>query len=273
MVSGQLVDLGVGIVAADKNDNSRFISVFIQEQLPYHEGAVTNDVVDTQVNGVDHEGNAYSHILQKTMAVKADWKKTANRITAPNVRKGERVRVLAASDTEVYYWEEMGRDPELRRAESITWGYNASGVELTKGMPVTADNHYTITVDGNDGHITIKTTMANGEKVGYTVQLHGKAGHFTVSDNKPNPNTWQIDSNTNTIITQNGDGSYISMAGPVTTIHATKQIILDAPDVKITATNSVTTESPNTKIDGKLGVTHNINTPLIKGEIYKEPIV
>ena len=268
MINGQLIDMGIGTVAADKNDGSRFIWVFPNAQLPYHEGAITHDVVDINKKGLDHEGNQYSATIQRSGSIKAEWLKSGNRLTSPNIRKGESVKLFAAADTDTYYWEELGRTGTLRRAEKITYAFNADSEELTKDKPVTGDNHYSLTIDGQSGTVTFNTTRANGEKASYTIQINGKDGQLSISDHNPIPNIIQIDSTTDTITASNGKGSFISLAKDIITLHAKKQIILDSPDIKMNASNSVDMQTPNTAMGGKLNVATNIQTPNIKGQLF-----
>ncbi len=239
--------VSVGIVAEDKNKGSKFISILLSEALPFFEGNVTTDIANLERKGKDASGKEYSHTLQKGMTIKAEWLGAPNRNTSPNVRKGEKVYVYQAGTTERYFWQETGMDNHLRRAEAVTWSFNASNTPVTENEAPTADKHYSVAVDGEEGHMTIKTTKANNEKAGYTVQLNGKKGHATITDDSGN--TFQINSSDGSITCKNKDGSYVTITGS---------------NITISADSNVTVKSPNITLDGTVTVTGNL---MVEGTI------
>ena len=121
--------ISIATVTQDKNTNSRFISCFLHESLPFYEGPITSDFVDIQRRGTDANGQAYDITLQRSMSVKAEWLGNAgNKVTSPAVRKGDVVKIWSAGDG-IYYWEEMGRSGnKLKRTENPINTFNAAGM-------------------------------------------------------------------------------------------------------------------------------------------------
>jgi len=252
--------ISLGIVLADKNDNSPFALVMPKEHLPFHEGDVTADITTINRTGIDIDGNAYSINLQKGLGVKAKWYGNGNRRTAPNVVKGEEVELYEINNTGIYLWKEIGNDNHLRRQEAVTWAFRASSAPVDTDIPPTADDCYTATVDGKNGHITIATSTNNQERAKYTAQLNGRDGHLTLSDNKGN--LIQIDSETGTIVALNNSGSHVSIQGTEITAQAKDTITIISTNVNIIA--NTTTISGDVIIQKSLTVDGESN---LKGNI------
>ena len=231
MRSTQFKDRGIGIVAADKNDDSKFIDVFLLEHLAFHEGDISNDFVNIVKTGKDSDDNTYSHTLQRGPAIKVEWIGASNRVTSPNVRKGEEVRVYEKESTDEYYWAETSRNPELRRTEKITYAVNADRTPVTVDVPPINENHYVFDIDGKDGRITISTSLANNEQAGYIIQINGNDGHLTITDKNDSPNTIQINSLTDSIILKNGHGTYINLNGGQIDMYAPERVNIKSPFV------------------------------------------
>lgn len=238
----------IGTVAADKNEGSKFISVYLNEHLPFLEAELTDQCSQTEHTGIDADGNAYNHTLQLSSTVKAEWKGTPNRVTSPSVKRGEQVEVWELGSTGMYYWHEMARDNQLRRKEAVTWAYGADSTPNTTDVPQTADNNYTISVDGVNGHITVNTSRANGEKAGYTTQMNGRDGHFTILDTAGN--IVQMDSNTNAITLKVSTGEYITLASGKLTIQC--------PNIELIGN---TTVNGNLDVSGNLSITRDTTGP------------
>lgn len=230
--------VSVGTVVADKNDNSPFLSVYMKELLPFHTGNVTDDVINIKRNGVDMDGNAYSVTLQRCLTVKARWKGDPNRITSPNLRNGQDVEVWEVGNSGKYYWSEMAGNDHLKRQESVTWGWNASGTPVTEGEPSTAENKYTATVDTKRGFAEFRTTMANGELAKYTLQLNGADGHVTLTDH--HGNVFQLNSEESSISFTNVDQSTIAVYG--------KNIYMSCPETANLKCKNAVVECENNAI-------------------------
>ena len=248
--------IGIGVVCAPKNDNSGNIMVYPAEHLPFFEADITSDITDIVRTGVDASGNKYSVTLHMVAGVKALWMKDGNRVNAPPVAKGEQVDLFQISDTDQYYWKELGRDNELRRQDVASYAWSATDTSNSIDKAVTADNSYTAEVNGADGHITVSTSKANNEKASYTFQLNGKDGHATLTDGY---NNVQIDSTTNTVSITNGNGSYIVLVGTVinencktSNTTATDQYNVNSKAITLNGSDTVHIKASNITFDGNV---------------------
>lgn len=246
----QYIYCGRGVVAADKNDGSKNISVYLTEKLPFFEGEIHNGIATTKRTGTDADGKPYEATLQSGTSVKAIWITEGNRITSPNVRKGEMVDVFEAEGTNKFYWKEVGGNNHLRRGEAVTWAFNASSTDVKQDEPLTARNSYVFTVDTKKGMVGIKTSTVNKEKVGYSVQMNGKDGLYTVSDTAGN--IIQINSVKNTISIKNSDNTYITLTGKTIVGFSAGEIKLKSPKITLEGDVEIT---GNTKCKSALDVT------------------
>lgn len=196
----------IGIVAASKDDNSRFIEVYPIELLPYFEGEISDDMIAVNKEGVTITGKNYNVELKKGMSVKADWAGSTHMVTSPNVVKGEQVKLWASGSGDKFWWEAMGRDDKLRTRERVTWAFAARSIG---GEPLDSFNSYSLTIDAIDKHITIQTSKALDEVAAYTAQINGKDGNVTIKDDLDN--VIQLDSANTKITLLNAKGTYLSL--------------------------------------------------------------
>ena len=241
----------IGVVAADKEDKSRVIEVYPFEKIPFFEGEISDDTVDITKEGVDASGQTYHVKLTKSMTVPAEWIGETNRWTAPNVKKGEQVKLYTVDTTDIYYWEPVGRDDHLRREELVIWGFAASKSGSDKDIQLTQDNCYVFIVDTKNGHVTMKTSKDNGEHCRYTLQADGKNGIFTAMDDLGN--MVRINSKTTEILLINADNTLIRLSKKVLEVAAAEMIKADTE--KLIVKTKRTEVTGDTLIDGQLDVT------------------
>jgi hypothetical protein len=220
-----ITEKAIAIVAADKNDGSPFIWVFLKDDLPFHQGAITSDVAEITVNAADAFGEGYSTTRYKGAAVKARWIGKDNVLTAPNVRKGDRVLVFSTGD-DIAYWDTYGNDTRTFKTEKKVYAWAADGSDHTEDNVLTSANAYTLEIDTDNGHVTFRTSHANKEKATFTMQFDTRNGICTLNDNKPNANTIQLNSVTDTITLKNGYGTFIALDKDKIRIHG--EIITDS---------------------------------------------
>lgn len=263
MNTSALKQISVGYVLANKGNNSKLITVFPTELLPFTEGAITDDVVTDTRNGFDSNGNPISATIQKTLGVMAEWKNQGNRITSPNVQKGETVYLYQLGKTERYYWEEAGRKDHLRRNEEVVFNWDASGKDSSQPVQPDDTNQYTLSVSGNNGHITVRTSQANGEVTTYTVQLNGKGGRFIVMDGKGN--LMEMESKANAVRGKNTNGSVLEVVGDNLNGKA-KNITLTADKVTVDGPTTFTkTVDIKGKLTGTIGKFDNLDSTILHG--------
>lgn len=247
----------IAIVVDDKAPNSKFISAYPVEHLPHHEGELTSEHELLERKGVDSDGNSYNISLQRGNSVKAEWYNANNRITAPNVKKGEQVELWTLGATNKYYWKSMGRNDNLRRGEQITWAFNASDSKSTKDIIPDATNQYSVSIDTVDQHMTVVTSCDNGEKAAYTLQVNGKTGHVSIADNLGN--VFQLDSAASRITMHNRDNTSIIIDKKTITVTATDKLSIKAPTIIVDSKNI--TISGHVEFKGKVDFKDDVNGP------------
>lgn len=247
----------IGIVVDDKAPGSKFISAYPLEHLPHHEGELTSEHELIERSGTDADGNSYNISLQRGTSVKAEWYNANNRITAPNVKKGEQVELWTVGVTNKYYWKSMGRDDHLRRGETVTWAFNASDSKSNKNVVPDATNQYSVTVDTVDQHMTLVTSCDNGEKAAYTLQVNGKTGHVSVADNLGN--VFQFDSANSRITFHNRENTSVVLDKKVITVNAPDKLTIKAPTIIIESKNI--TISGHVEFKGKVDFKDDVNGP------------
>jgi hypothetical protein len=172
--------VGKGIAAEDKNDNSKFLSVFLPESLPYHDGEINGSAAKVSRTIKNADGDEEEVKIFKKATVKAEWKKGSNDRIAPSVRKGETVNVYELMDTNIYYWEALGDGSHLRRKEKFSRVFNAFGESTETDTPQVKGNTYGVEVDTANGYLRIWTSADDKEKTAFDIDLNGGTGILTI---------------------------------------------------------------------------------------------
>lgn len=172
--------MGVGIVAENKVLGETSIQCLPVEALNLMGGELNSQQVEMKRAGIDVEEIPYLVTINKKATIAADWLQCTNRVTAPDVRRGEQVFLYRVGDTDQYLWRSMGRDDDLRRLETLLWRFSAFADN--NNDPLTSDNSYTLELSTHAGHLVLTTTDVNGEHCKYTIKLDTKAGQLLIAD-------------------------------------------------------------------------------------------
>lgn len=233
--------ISVGFAAANKERGKLEVEVFLKEITPIADGEVKDEVTETTSEGEGADGRPYSIIVHLSNTVEATWKGSGgNRVTAPDVRRGDELEIWQYSDVDKYYWS-LRATPEhtARKLETVVNAYNASPDE--EDNTPSEENSYTTQVSTHDGHMTIKTTKANGEPFAYTIQLNTKDGNAAITDNAGL--YIQADSAAKRITMDNGGGSVFDMDNGKTT--------LNCDEFNVNASNNINFKMGTFKVSGK----------------------
>lgn len=176
----------IGIVAENKARDSHEVAVAPIELFPGLDGEIIDAVTSREVSGTDKTGTKYTVTLETSPAVIATWLPLtgSNRVSSPDVRRGEQVVLYQYADHDRYYWTTLGIHDDLRRLETVLYAFSATSDETEALDPLT--NMYIMEVSTHDQHITLHTTQANGEPFEYTLKLDTAAGSFTLTDQDEN---------------------------------------------------------------------------------------
>lgn len=201
--------VSIGIVAEMKPRNDPICNVIQSELASALNGEARFNPKKEQVKGVDRDGTEYTVNKTTDVSVQCTWfPYDDNRATPPDVVRGEIVEVWRNAETDDYYWRPVCLKMGLRSLETCVFMFGATN-DVAKGHQNKFENCYYLMFSGHDGHITLSTAMANGEKFSYKLQLNGKDGEAFLKDNINN--IVRIASKTNLVELINADFTSVKL--------------------------------------------------------------
>jgi hypothetical protein len=290
---GMFKFFSLGTVAENKKLDSHTIRVTPIEQLQMLDGEIKSDPTTQEVEGKDSDGKSYTATTITDNAIEADWfpLDAGDRMTSPDVRRGERVLIWRYGDSDDYYWTPTGLDNHLRKLETVVHMYSATADESVTEL--TADNAYVVSVSTHKKAITITTSTANGEPTKWCLQLNTADGRLMFTED--GGNTVEIDAKNSLIELLNADKSRMSLDKTNIYVYAddglfietgksveikTQTVKIDCKDYTLNCTNhtvnstttkiatttatisgtTITLDAPTSKITGNLAVTGSLTT-------------
>lgn len=206
--------VSLGLVAENKvmqDANGKWcyeVDVTPLESMSMLDGEIKSNPTAVEVDGVDHSGQNFSTKATVDSTVTATWLPFGqNRITAPDVRRGVRVYLWQAADSDKYYWTNAGLDGHLFKLETVIFAFSATKNEGASGIDI--DKCYFIEVSTHSKSITLQTSSDNGEPFEYTFNFNTAEGAVTLADDVGN--FFQLDSQERKLILQNQDKSVVEL--------------------------------------------------------------
>lgn len=228
-----LVPVSIGIAAENKPLTSVLLNVEAHEILPTVDGAIGVNPETVTSSGTRPDGTEYQTSVQSDLVITATWLPYgSNRVTPPDMRRGERVMLYRLADTDKYYWQDLGLDPDLRRLETTIFAWNANPSIKDGGF--SAENAYYFEVSTHNKTITLSTSKANEEPFSYTLSFNANEGTITLTDDIGN--YINLDSNEKRITLANAAQSFYDM-------HDKDLTVSVLGDIKIQAGGNITMES------------------------------
>lgn len=171
--------LGIGVVAATKNTNTKEIMVHLPSRNPTADGRVEARVETKEMTSVNAAGETIKATTMVSNTIPAVWNAMgeANRLTAPDVREGSKVSVYQIGGQNRYYWTTQGMNSETYRQETIVWGFQANPTQ-DEDTPFNIDDYFTITVDTRSGFFGLRTSQAAGENSALELKMDGGNGRL-----------------------------------------------------------------------------------------------
>lgn len=184
MKMSQLHIYSLGTVVANKPLDSDTIEVKLDEHQPFSSGEMTDQVYGYGTTGQNGQGQAYQDNVTQTLSIPAKWLPmfSGNQVSAPDVRRGERVQVWRYADTENYYW--TPHDTKKRSLETVMWAFNASPKD-DNDVPH-PDTHYMLQVSSHGKLISLFTSQANGEATKFQINIDTGNGAIQIIDGDGN---------------------------------------------------------------------------------------
>lgn len=180
--------VGHGTAASNIGPLGNTLHVIVHNWHSMYDGPINVSLDVVEATGPDADGRVSSDKIQTTETIHATWMPSgSNRLTAPNIRVGERVEILQEADTDRYYWRPMGLDEDLRRLETIIWGISATPNEGDD--PTDPENRYWIEFSSHSKKIVLTTSDKNGEATRYSVSMDLEEAIVNLMDTRGNYGT------------------------------------------------------------------------------------
>lgn len=203
-----LHEYSVGVAAENKPRNTRSLNVIAVEKTSSLSGEVTFNPQTNTLQGKDTDGNVYNLNTTQDASLPCEWLPDGtNRVTPPDIRRGEWVRVYRLGDTDRFFWKCMGLRDNLRTLETVILAISANPAPGGSGIDIA--NCYFIEMSSHEKHITLGTSKANGEPFKYTVQINTGDGEINILDDIGNH--IELVSGENTIRATNADQSFVEI--------------------------------------------------------------
>lgn len=224
----------LGIVVENKPVGSDMIMVSPMEVLNIQPAGSIKDA-STKFEGTlkNSSGKNFASEMKSTNYVKAKWLAfgQSNRITSPDVVANETVVLFKFGDVDEYYWTTIFREVELRRQETVLYGFGniKSGISAFD-----KSTSYWLEVDTKNKTVKFHTAMNDGEYTEYDIVVDTKAGTFTLKDKKGN--TFMLDSKQDKFV-----------------VNALKEISGTAGEV-------INLKAPTINLEGNVNIKGNVST-------------
>lgn len=240
MLISQFHFYSLGIVAVNKPLDTDVVEVTPVEKLTMLDGEINDHEKQVELQSKMHDGSAYNTKTIQTATIKCRWLPMgSNRITSPDVRRGEQVAIYRFGDSDKYFWASLEYEKRLRKLETVLIGISATKEESDIGKP---DSMYYMEFSTHRKLIHMHTSKKNGEPFAYDVQLNTGEGYLLITDDVGN--LINLDSKNTYIEITNADGS---------TIH------LDKRDIKMSAPGHMYFEAQSFNINSSTYIQNNLN--------------
>jgi hypothetical protein len=224
--ASKLAPYSLGIVAANKVLTSKEIEVTPIEAFPMLGGEISDRVSNLETKGASPDGSAYENKLKTTVSIKATWLPMhgSNRMTAPDVRRGELVMLYQFGDNDKYYWATLKDDMQLRKLETAVWAFSNTRNEADAN---TAETMYFVEVSTHSKIMHLHMSDNDGELTSYDMQFNGKEGFFALQDGIGN--YIRLNSVDKQFHIETAEGSFIDFTGGDLHIKLSGKYFLEVP--------------------------------------------
>lgn len=238
LIVSKLRFYSAGIVASNKKLTEKTVECCPIEDLNYVDGNLSSQQSEYKAKAVDGSGGAYETELKTTVTINATWLSLScsNRITAPDVRRGELVMLYQFGDADKYYWTTLKEDIRLRKLETVIYAFSATQDE---SKDATSDTTYYLEISTHKKIVHFHTSKADGEPFAYDIQLNTKEGFLAICDDVGN--FISFDSTNRRLEMKNIDGSHLDINKKDIVISSVDSITLQSKNIIQKATNHDTT--------------------------------
>lgn len=208
--------VAIGIAVENKVLGDKSLKVTPHEKFPFMDGELAARVDTMEYNTTDKDGKATGGTAFVSNDITARWLPESNRLTAPDIQRGERVSLWQYANNDKYYWRSMGLDDYLRRLETVIWGINAnpnakkkSQGDVGNDFEFDPDDMYFVEFSSHSKMVTFSTSKKNGEFCAYDFQFDMANGKVVLQDDLGNFQF--LDSKNTHLKMQNMLGTYFEL--------------------------------------------------------------
>lgn len=217
----------IGRAAENLERNEHMLNVLMNESALGTDGELN---FDPKVMEGSYENEHGETIVVEGMVareVECQWLPTDdNRLTPPDIRRGELVEVWRQGDSDKYYWRSMALRNDMRSLESVIYAWGATP-ELG-GHKQDLSKCYIMSVSAHDKHVTIRTSKANEELYAYTIQINTKESAVYIVDD--DGQMIELDSRERRLQLINKDNSFVKVEKKFIELNADEYIKLTVKD-------------------------------------------
>lgn len=172
----------LGTVTDNKPTDTDIVNCCPYEVIPVISGELKGSESRTIVaSGTDASDAEYNIQLEEVINLPCKWLPLdTNKVTAPDMRRGENVIILQYADNDEYYFIPMGQS--LKRLETAVWRF--SGTADISDQELDENNCYQFIVSTHKKIISLTTSDANDEGVKFTVQINPGDKVLVAADDK-----------------------------------------------------------------------------------------
>ncbi len=260
----------IGTAAEDIEFGTRELEVWPGEQMQATDGDVTTNQSNIKAEGQDAIGRKYTQNINTGNVIRAEWlSRNTHRPFPGLIRRGEKVMLWRNSDSDEFWWEEMGDDIRYRRGDVFSLACISTVVN--EGDPISMENTYWFEIDSLNGVIRLSTTDLNGEACTYLFELMTREGVFRIEDSVGNylklestEQRWTVVNAAETELVMDKENTTLSMNGKFTVnalnmeCNIKELIKLVATDFKQEITNSITVNA--TSKTEEISASYTLNT-------------
>ena len=173
-----------GEVAANKPEDTNIIEVFPKELMYDLNGEISNTSENVTINRTSADGKVKVDKASAKNTIPARWLGLggSNRVSSPDVRKGETVLVFRYGTNDDYYWEPITTETTKRGKETVTYLFKNTDSQ----DEVNENNSYFLTYSTRHKFVHLHTSKNDGEPVAFDIKLNTKKGIFTLTDSRGN---------------------------------------------------------------------------------------
>lgn len=227
-------------VAANKKLDSDLIEAVPHEQNPLLDGELTDDLETIKASGKDKDDTGYETEVETTTSVKAKWLSftDTNRLTSPDVRRGEEIVLWQFGDTDQYWWTTLHQDKKLRRLETVIYGFSNNSEENIENSH---DSMYWLEISTHRKLVRFHTSKNDGEPFTYDIQLDTKKGNLTIEDD--DGNYIFLDSKERHIKLKNKDESIVELDKKIINFKSIEEVNIETKRYTCKASESINEET------------------------------